>query len=101
MERRKNALQDSINKDLDQIKNTNDDISRLSNEISDASQTRKVQISSMLDKNRKRLKELKDNVNSNKRLLSQDTFNWKKKHEDFKKDIKVEEDRVKNLLSKI
>lgn len=101
MERRKNALQDSINKDLDQIKNTNDDISRLSNEISDASQTRKIQISSMLDKNRKRLKELKDNVNSNKRLLSQDTFNWKKKHEDFKKDIKVEEDRVKNLLSKI
>jgi hypothetical protein len=101
MERRKNALQNSINKDLDQIKKTNDDISRLSNEVTDASIVRKNQIVSMLEKNRKRLKELKDNVNSNKRLLSQDITNWKKRHEDFKRDVKVEEDRVKNLLSKI
>lgn len=101
MERRKNALQNSINKDLDQIKKTNDDISRLSNEVTDASIVRKNQIVSMLEKNRKRLKELKDNVNSNKRLLLQDITNWKKRHEDFKRDVKVEEDRVKNLLSKI
>lgn len=101
MERRKNALQNSISKDQDQIKKTNDDISRLNNEINDASLSRKTQINTALDKNRKRLKELKDNLNSNKSLLSQDTTNWKKKHEDFKRSIKIEEERIKNLLSKI
>jgi hypothetical protein len=100
MERRKNDLQNEINKDTDQIKLTNDDIYRLSSELKDASLKRKPQIVSMLEKNRKKLKELKDNINSNKRLLSQDIINWKKKHEDFKRDIKTEEERIKNLLAK-
>lgn len=100
MERRNNDLQNEINKDTDQIKLTNDDIYRLSSELKDASLKRKPQIVSMLEKNRKKLKELKDNINSNKRLLSQDIINWKKKHEDFKRDIKTEEERIKNLLAK-
>jgi len=100
MERGKNDLQNEINKDTDQIKLTNDDIYRLSSELKDASLKRKPQIVSMLEKNRKKLKELKDNINSNKRLLSQDIINWKKKHEDFKRDIKTEEERIKNLLAK-
>jgi hypothetical protein len=100
MERRKNSLQNSINKDMDQVKVTNDDIYRLDSESKNATSARKIQIVSMLEKNRKKLKELKDNINSNKRLLSQDIINWKKKHEDFKRDVKTEEDRIKNLLTK-
>lgn len=100
-ERRKNAIQSSIGSDEDQVKKTSDDINRLSNNISDASVKRKEQIVVTLEMNKKRLKELKDNILSNKKLLSQDIINWNKKHEDFKKSIKTEEERVKNLMSKV
>lgn len=100
-ERRKNSLQLAIGSDEDQVKKTNDDINRLSNEISDASVKRKEQIVVTLEMNKKRLKELKDNILSNKKLLSQDVINWNKKHEDFKRSIKTEEERIKNLLSKV
>jgi hypothetical protein len=100
MERSKKAREEAINKDQDSVKSTNDDIYRLDRELKDASLKRKAQIVSMIEKNKKTLKELKDNINSNKRLLSQDTINWRKKHEDFKRDMKTEEERIKNLLSK-
>ena len=100
MERSKKAREEAINKDQDSVKSTNDDIYRLDRELKDASLKRKAQIVSMIEKNKKTLKELKDNINSNKRLLSQDTINWRKKHEDFKRDMKTEEEIIKNLLSK-
>ena len=100
MERSKKAREEAINKDQDSVKSTNDDIYRLDRELKDASLKRKAQIVSMIEKNKKTLKELKDNINSNKRLLSQDTINWRKKHEDYKRDMKTEEERIKNLLSK-
>jgi predicted signal transduction protein with EAL and GGDEF domain len=100
-ERRKNALQIAIGSDEDQVKKTNDDINRLNSEISNASVSRKEQIISTLAMNNKRLKEIKDNIISNKKLLSQDTINWNKKSEDFKTSLKIEEERIKNLLSKV
>ncbi len=100
MERSKKAREEAINKDQDSVKSTNDDIYRLDRELKDASIKRKPQIVAMIEKNKKTLKELKDNINSNRRLLSQDTINWRKKHEDFKRDMKTEEERIKNLLSK-
>jgi len=100
-ERRKNALQIAIGSDEDQVKRTNDDINRLNSEISNASVSRKEQIISTLAMNNKRLKEIKDNIISNKKLLSQDTINWNKKSEDFKTSLKIEEERIKNLLSKV
>lgn len=100
MERSKNARQEAISKDKDSVKMTNDDIYRLNNEINDASPKRKSQIQAMITKNDKKLKELKNNINLNSRLLSQDVINWKKKHEDFKREVKTEEERIKNLLNK-
>lgn len=100
-ERRKNALQSAIGSDEDQVKKTNDDINRLNNEILNASDKRKDQIVSSLEMNKKRLKEIKDNILLNKKLLSEDITNWNKNLENFKKSIKIEEERIKNLLSKV
>jgi hypothetical protein len=97
-ERRKSALQDAINRDMDQIKKTNDDIYRLSDELKMVSSDKQtVQINQSLDRNRKRLKELKDNVTKNKSILSRDNTIWQKEQEEFKKDMKDEEAKIKSL----
>jgi len=102
MERRKNALQDKIGEDEDRIKKTNDEINRLT-DVSrmDISPKRKEHVVSSIDRNRKKLVELKDNINKNKSILQRDTIVWQKKREDFKKDMKDEEAKIKNLSSKI
>ena len=97
-ERRKSALQDAINRDMDQIKKTNDDIYRLTDELKMVSSDKQtVQINQSLDRNRKRLKELKDNVTKNKSILSRDNTIWQKEQEEFKKDMKDEEAKIKSL----
>jgi len=102
MERRKNSLQEKIGEDEDRIKKTNDEINRLTDESRmDISLKRKEQVVSSIDRNRKKLVELKDNINKNKSILQRDIISWQKKREDFKKDMKDEEDKIKNLSSKI
>ena len=97
-ERRKSAIQDAINQDMDQIKKTNDDIYRLSDQLKMVSSDKQiVQINQSLDRNRKRLKELKDNVTKNKSILSRDNTIWQKEQEEFKKDMKDEEAKIKSL----
>ena len=101
-ERRKKKLEESIAKDKDSIKSTNDDIFRLESEMRmDLSQKRMDDIKISLDKNRNRLKELKDNILKNEQMLKRDIIGWQKKREDFKKDMKDEEERIKKLSSKI
>jgi hypothetical protein len=101
-ERRKKKLEESIAKDKDSIKSTNDDIYRLESEIKmDLSQNRIDDINVSLTKNRNRLKELKDNILKNEQILKRDIVVWQKKREDFKKDMKDEEERIKKLSSKI
>lgn len=102
MERRKNSLQEKIGEDEDRIKKTNDEINRLTDESRmDISLKRKEQVVSSIDRNRKKLVELKDNINKNKSILQRDITSWQKKREDFKKDMKDEEVKIKNLSSKI
>ncbi len=101
-ERRKKKIEESIAKDKDSIKSTNDDIFRLESEMRmDLSQKRMDDIKISLDKNRNRLKELKDNILKNEQMLKRDIIVWQKKREDFKKDMKDEEERIKKLSSKI
>jgi len=101
-ERRKKKLEESISKDKDSIKSTNDDIYRLESEMKmDLSQKRIDDINVSLTKNRNRLKELKDNILKNEQILKRDIIVWQKKREDFKKDMKDEEERIKKLSSKI
>jgi len=101
-ERRKKKLEESIAKDKDSIKSTNDDIYRLESEMKmDLSQKRIDDINVSLTKNRNRLKELKDNILKNEQILKRDIIVWQKKREDFKKDMKDEEERIKKLSSKI
>jgi len=102
MERRKNSLQEKIGEDEDRIKKTNDEINRLTDESRmDISPKRKEQVVSSIDRNRKKLVELKDNINKNKSILQRDVTSWQKKREDFKKDMKDEEVKIKNLSSRI
>jgi hypothetical protein len=101
-ERRKKKLQMAISTDEDRIKKTNDEINRLNDDIKmDITPDRESQIKSSLDRNRKKLVELKDNIQKNKSILNRDVLNWQKKREDFKRDMKDEEDRIKKLSSKI
>jgi len=92
----------AISTDEDRIKKTNDEINRLNDDIKmDITPDRESQIKSSLDRNRKKLVELKDNIQKNKSILNRDVLNWQKKREDFKRDMKDEEDRIKKLSSKI
>jgi hypothetical protein len=101
-ERRKKALQTAISKDEDRIKKTNDDINRLNDESNmEVTPDRASQIKVSLDRNRKKLVELRDNIQKNKTILNRDVLNWQKKREDFKRDMKDEEERIKKLSSKI
>jgi hypothetical protein len=101
-ERRKKKLQMAISTDEDRIKKTNDEINRLNDDIKmDITPDRESQIKSSLDRNRKKLVELKDNIQKNKSILNRDVLNWQKKREDFKRDMKDEEERIKKLSSKI
>jgi hypothetical protein len=101
-ERRKKALQTAISKDEDRIKKTNDDINRLNDENNmEVTPDRSSQIKLSLDRNKKKLVELRDNIQKNKTMLNRDILNWQKKREDFKKDMKDEEERIKKLASKI
>lgn len=101
-ERRKKKLQTAISTDEDRIKKTNDEINRLNDDIKmDITPDRESQIEISLDRNRKKLVELKDNIQKNKSILNRDVLNWQKKREDFKRDMKDEEDRIKKLSSKI
>jgi hypothetical protein len=101
-ERRKKKLQMAISTDEDRIKKTNDEINRLNDDIKmDITPDRESQIKSSLDRNRKKLVELKDNMQKNKSILNRDVLNWQKKREDFKRDMKDEEERIKKLSSKI
>ena len=101
-DRRKKSLEQSISKDQDSIKSTNDEISRLNDEIRmDVSQKRKEDLMVSLKKNVDRLKELKDNILKNQQILKRDIIIWQKKREDFKKDMKDEEERIKKLSTKI
>jgi len=101
MEREKNKYQDRINKDKDEVKSTNDYIYQLNRELKEASAKRKPEILSSIKKNKELLKKLNDNIISNNKSLSQDTIKWEKAHEDFKKYIKTEDERIKNLVSKV
>jgi len=66
-ERRKKKLQMAISTDEDRIKKTNDEINRLNDDIKmDITPDRESQIKSSLDRNRKKLVELKDNIQKNK-----------------------------------
>ena len=101
-ERRKKKLQMAISTDEDRIKKTNDEINRLNDDIKmDITPDRESQIKSSLDRNRKKLVELKDNIQKNKSILNRDVLNWQKKRGDFKRDMKDEEERIKKLSSKI
>jgi hypothetical protein len=101
-ERRKKALQAAISKDEDRIKKTNDDINRLNDESNmEVTPDRASQIKVSLDRNRKKLTELRDNIQKNKTMMNRDVLNWQKKREDFKRDMKDEEERIKKLSSKI
>ena len=101
-ERRKKKLQMAISTDEDSIKKTNDEINRLNDDIKmDITPDRESQIKISLDRNRKKLVELKDNIQKNKSILNRDVLNWQKKREDFKRDMKDEEERIKKLSSKI
>lgn len=101
-ERRKKKLQTAISTDEDRIKKTNDEINRLNDDIKmDITPDRESQIKISLDRNRKKLVELKDNIQKNKSILNRDVLNWQKKREDFKRDMKDEEERIKKLSSKI
>jgi hypothetical protein len=101
MERKKNEYKDKINKDKAEVKSTNDYIYQLNRELKEASAKRKPQILSSIKKNKEILKKLNDNIISNNKSLSQDTTIWKKAQEDFKKYIKTEDERIKNLVSKV
>ena len=101
-ERRKKSLEQSISKDQDSLKSTNDEISRLNDEMRmDIDDKRKEQLVISLKKNEDRLKELKDNILKNQQILRRDIIVWQKKREDFKKDMKDEEERIKKLSTKI
>ena len=101
-ERRKKSLEQSISKDQDSLKSTNDEISRLNDEMRmDIGDKRKEQLVISLKKNEDRLKELKDNILKNQQILRRDIIVWQKKREDFKKDMKDEEERIKKLSTKI
>jgi hypothetical protein len=101
-DRRKKKLQVAISTDEDRIKKTNDEINRLNDDIKmDITPDRESQIKISLDRNRKKLVELKDNIQKNKSILNRDVLNWQKKREDFKRDMKDEEERIKKLSSKI
>jgi len=101
-ERRKKNLEQSISKDQDSLKSTNDEISRLNDEMKmDLSDKRKEELIISLKKNEDRLKELKDNILKNQQILKRDIVVWQKKREDFKKDMKDEEERIKKLSTKI
>lgn len=101
-ERRKKSLEQSISKDQDSLKSTNDEISRLNDEMKmDIGDKRKEQLIVSLKKNEDRLKELKDNILKNQQILRRDIILWQKKREDFKKDMKDEEERIKKLSTKI
>ena len=67
----------------------------------DIGDKRKEQLVISLKKNEDRLKELKDNILKNQQILRRDIIVWQKKREDFKKDMKDEEERIKKLSTKI
>lgn len=101
-DRRKNLLQFSIGQDTDRIKQTTDDINRLNDESRITTDSKRLDsIKNSLDLNNKRIKELKDNIQKNKSILSRDAISWQKEREEFKKDMVDEENRLKKLDTKI
>lgn len=101
MERKKDAYQDEIKKAEDEVKSTNDYIYQLNRELKEASVKRKPQIVSSIKKNKETLKELNNSILSNSKLLSQDTIKWKKAQDDFKKKVKTDQEKNRNLMSKV
>ena len=101
MERKKDAYQDEIKKAEDEVKSTNDYIYQLNRELKGASAKRKPQIVSSIKKNQETLKELNNSILSNNKLLSQDTIKWKKAQDDFNKKVKTDQEKNRNLMSKV
>jgi len=101
MERKKDAYQDEIKKAEHEVKSTNDYIYQLNRELKEASAKRKPQIVSSIKKNKETLKELNNSIISNNKLLSQDTTKWKKAQDDFKKKVKTDQEKNRNLMSKV
>ena len=73
----------------------------MNRELKGASAKRKPQIVSSIKKNKETLKELNNSIISNNKLLSQDTIKWKKAQDDFKKKVKTDQEKNRNLMSKV
>jgi hypothetical protein len=107
--RRKEKLKKTIDRDTQEIENLKKDTSeniklknmQLQDSTSEEQSKIKKEISDLQDKLSKDIQQLRNNISKNNEILKKDIINWQKKKEDYKKDVKIEEERLKSLMSNL
>ena len=108
-ERRKNKLKQTIDNDKAKLKKIKSDAEYDRNLLnaqkqgSDKEEMVKInaEIAELDSKVQKDSQQVQTNISKNQEILNRDIINWKKKMDDYKKDVKAEEEKLKSQLSNL